>query len=89
MKIQSSLPAPAVQPKQSEPRPSEKREAEAATSVTLSDEARWVASITDEARNSPEIRMDVVESTRQALVDGLYERTIDIEAVIERLARDL
>jgi anti-sigma28 factor (negative regulator of flagellin synthesis) len=89
MKIHSSLPAPAVQPRQSEPRPSEKRQAEAATSVTLSNEARWIANVSDEARNAPDIRLDVVERTRQALADGLYERAIDMDAVIGRLVRDL
>jgi flagellar biosynthesis anti-sigma factor FlgM len=89
MKIHSSLPAPAVQPKQSEPRPSEARQAEAATSVTLSDEARWIASVSDEARNAPEIRTDVVSRTRQALNEGVYERVIDLDAVISRLVRDL
>ena len=60
-----------------------------AARVTLSDEARWIAGVADEMRRSPEVRLDVVERTREALLDGSFDNGVDMDALIDRLARAL
>jgi anti-sigma28 factor (negative regulator of flagellin synthesis) len=57
--------------------------------VSLSEDARWVASITEEIRNGPAIREDLVESVKAALAAGTYDGSVDIETVLENLLADL
>lgn len=90
MKIHSFLPTQAVTSSPGQTRPVERAApVSSAASVSLSEEARWVAGMAEQMRGSPEIRADVVERTRQALLDGTFEREVDMDALIERLARDL
>ena len=56
-----------------------------ATRVTLSPEARWVENVRHEAAKPPVIRQDVVDRTRAAIADGSYEKSVDFDAVVNRL----
>ena len=90
MKISPSLPAAALSHKQVGEAPPREAQAPAkAAQVTLSDDAKFVTSIAEEARRGPAVRLDVVERVTEALLDGTYERSVDMSAVISNLARDL
>lgn len=92
MKIHPSPPATPIAPTSTtEGRCSDKPErgGDRAAQVSLSEDARWVASVADEIRRAPEIRADVVASTRQALADGSYERSVDLDRVVDRMLADL
>lgn len=92
MKIAPSLPtAPVAAVAPSEPRTADRAErtAGAAAQVSLSGDARFVASVAEEMRRAPEIRADVVEATRAAIADGSFERSVDFDRLVERLLADL
>lgn len=90
MKILPSLPAPALLSKHSNTTVSrEAPSSQPATQVTLSDDARFIASVAREAREGREVRLDVVERTTAALLDGSFERNIDMDALIKQLAGQL
>lgn len=92
MKIHPSPPATQVAPTSlSEGRGVDRldRGADGAARVSLSEDARWVASVADEIRRAPDVRADVVASTRQAIADGTYERSVDLDRVVDRMLADL
>ena len=91
MKIHPSLPTPPIAPVAAEPRAPERsdRAADRSTHVSLSDDARFVASVADEIRKAPEVRAEVVASTQAAIADGSFERTVDFDRMFERLLADL
>jgi flagellar biosynthesis anti-sigma factor FlgM len=91
MKIVPSVATTAVAPTSAEPRPAapaEKR-AEGGARVSLSDDAKWIASVAEESRKAPTVRQDVVEKTRQMLADGTYEQSVDLSSLVDRLLADL
>jgi anti-sigma28 factor (negative regulator of flagellin synthesis) len=57
--------------------------------VSLSGDARWIASVADEARRAPAVRADVVHRTRQAVESGTWDRSVDLDQVVDRLLADL
>ncbi|MEZ4239396.1 MAG: flagellar biosynthesis anti-sigma factor FlgM [Myxococcota bacterium] len=91
MKIHPSLPTAPISPVASEPRAPERAERAATrgTQVTLSDDARFAASVADEMRRAPEVRDDVVAATKAALADGSFEGNVDFDRLAERLLADL
>lgn len=90
MKITTSTPLSPVGPTPgSEPRQVDRATPTGGTRVSLSEDARFVAAVADEARKAPEIRQDVVERTRAALADGSFDASVDLDKVVDRLLADL
>ena len=59
------------------------------TSVRLSSEAKWIASVREEARDAPPIREDVVARMRQAIADGSFASTVSMDEVVDNLLSEL
>jgi flagellar biosynthesis anti-sigma factor FlgM len=91
MKINPPLPTTPIVPVASEPRGHERAERAVGggAHVTLSDDAKFVASVAEEMRRAPVVREDVVAATRRAIADGTFERTVDFDRLVERLLADL
>lgn len=92
MKIQPNVSTPAVLGRGPEPRTAE-RAPDAPPAhrvlVSLSEDARWVASVTEEIRSGPAVRQDVVESVKAALAAGTWEDSVDLDTVVDNLLADL
>jgi flagellar biosynthesis anti-sigma factor FlgM len=85
-----TLPTTPIVPVGPEPRQPEGADrAHRGTQVSLSDDARFVASVAEEMRKGPEVRAEAVEAARAALANGTFERTVDFDRLVERLLADL
>jgi anti-sigma28 factor (negative regulator of flagellin synthesis) len=90
MKIHPNLPTPPVSPGTTpEPPAVERSEDPEAARVQLSDDARWISQVSEEARRAPEVRADVVDAARRSLADGTWQTSVDWEKVVDRLLADL
>ncbi len=89
MKIQPHIWATPVR-EATEPRPPEvlPKPAGPGATVSVSEDGKWVAGVKDAARETPAVRADVVERTRAAIADGTFERSIDMDLVVDRLLGD-
>lgn len=90
MKINGSSPiGPIATPAPDTRAPERATESGPGTQVSLSGDARWVASVVDEARRGPAVRADVVERTRAAIANGSWDASVDLDQVVGRLMADL
>lgn len=60
-----------------------------ATKVSLSGDARFVERVRDEVRAGADIRQDKVDEVRKALDEGRYEKSVDLDQVVDRMLEDL
>ncbi|MEQ1568376.1 MAG: flagellar biosynthesis anti-sigma factor FlgM [Myxococcota bacterium] len=90
MKITTSSP---MSPVTSTPGPEgpkvDRAEPPRATRVSLSEDAKWVAAVAEEARRTPEVREDVVRRTRDAIAQGTWDHSVDLDRVVDGLLADL
>ncbi len=92
MKVHSTTPPSAVQGAEIGARAASKAPEDnkkPATRVSLSSDAAFASSVQQEASEIPMVREDVVEETRNALDDGTFEDSVDLEAVTDGLLAEL
>lgn len=87
MKIGSLPPVNHVEGSASQPRSPDGQQAETDT-VTLSQDASFVASMREKASPSPH-REDVVAQVKAQLANGTFEQHTDLERVVDGLLSDL
>jgi anti-sigma28 factor (negative regulator of flagellin synthesis) len=61
----------------------------AAATVALSPTATWLSRVREAARAETGPRAELVEATRAAIADGTYERSVDLDHVVDQLMEDL
>jgi flagellar biosynthesis anti-sigma factor FlgM len=60
-----------------------------AARVSLSSDAAFVGDLVAEAGGLADVRVDVVEQVKGAINDGSFERSVDMEKVVDSLLADL
>lgn len=60
-----------------------------AAKVSLSGDARFVERVRDEMRSGPPVRQDKVDEVRKALDEGRYEKSVDMDQIVDRMLEDL
>lgn len=94
MKINSSIPpgqiqAPTLDGRHPAGKAADSPEQTGATKVSLSSDASFISSLQQQSREMPAIREDVVAGVRQAIEDGSFEQSVDMDAVVDGLMADL
>ncbi|MBN2800865.1 MAG: flagellar biosynthesis anti-sigma factor FlgM [Deltaproteobacteria bacterium] len=95
MKVRSNIPTSQIQAptdlgsRQAAAKPQADATPAAAAKVSLSADAGYISSLQAGATKMPNIRQDVVNEVREALNDGTFEQTVDMDAVVDGLMADL
>jgi hypothetical protein len=66
-----------------------KQSSDAASTVSVSKEASWISSTQGAAASTATVRADVVSKIRAELADGSFEKSIDMDSLIDSIVADL
>jgi hypothetical protein len=89
MKIQSSLPVPALDKVQGGAREASARKEADAERVVLSDTAQFIQSLRETVVDMPEARAEMIEAARSDLEAGILGNEADFDRAVDALLTEL